>query len=77
MVMSQCAQVPSGFDMLRIDEMMSTYGGGHSDFNDQVIAQLCEREGLTLITHDADFTYQGIPVLTANPRLLDADGAVY
>ena len=77
LVTSQCEQVPSGFDTLRIDEMMSAYGAGHSDFNDQVITHLCEREGLTLITHDADFTHQGISVLTANPRLLAADGVVY
>ena len=65
------------FDTLKIDEMMSAYGAGHSDFNDQIIAHLCEREGLTLITHDADFKHTGLPILTANARLLGEDGVVY
>ena len=34
----------SGFDTLKIDEMMSAYGAGHSDFNDQVIVQSVPKE---------------------------------
>ena len=77
LVTSQCEQLSSGFDTLKIDEMMSAYGAGHSDFNDQVIVQLCQKEGLMLITHDADFEHTGLPILTANARLLGEDGVVY
>ena len=73
LVTSQCEQLASGFDTLRIDEMMSAYGAGHSDFNDQVIAQLCRKEGLTLITHDLDFKHSDISILTANHHLLAID----
>ncbi len=74
LVTSQCAQVASGFDTLKVDDMLNAYGAGHSDFNDQVIAQLCEREGLTLVTHDADFKHAELSILTANPRLLSENG---
>ena len=33
------------FDTLKIDEMMSAYGAGHSDFNDQIIAQSVRKRG--------------------------------
>ncbi len=46
------------------------YAAGESDFNDQIIAVLCKRKGLKLVTDDGDFHGQGIPVVTANRRLL-------
>ncbi len=77
LVTSQCEQMASGFESLRIDEMMNAYGAGHSDFNDQVIAQLCRKEGLTLVTHDIDFKQSDLSILTANPHLLEASSGVW
>ena len=75
LVTSQCEQLASGFDTLRIEEMMGAYGAGRTDFNDQVIAQLCRKEGLTLITHDLDFRHADVSILTANQHLLASDEA--
>ena len=52
-------------------ELLNEFAAGECDFNDQVIIKLCKKEELTLITHDADFRDAGIPILTANHRLLN------
>lgn len=70
-VMGLCSRVESGFAELPIDDLFGVYEMGKSDFNDQVIAELCKKEDLTLLTHDGDFKNQEISILTANPRLLN------
>lgn len=52
-----------------MNELLKDYAAGDSDFNDQVIVELCKREDLTLVTHDGDFKGSGIPILTANKNL--------
>ena len=56
--------------MLEMNELLDDYAAGGFDFNDQVITELCKRKGLTLITHDGDFKDSGVPILTANKKLL-------
>lgn len=69
-IMNHCAQIESGFATLDMDILLAEYAEGHSDFNDQVITELCKSNGLTLITHDSDFRTQDIAILTANPAML-------
>ena len=69
-VMSHCSPLESGFATLAIDDLLNDYAAGNSDFNDQVITELCKNNGLTLITHDSDFSNPEIPILTANNQLL-------
>lgn len=69
-VLQHCTRVESGFESLAIDTSIDEYAAGNSDFNDQVIASLCSREGLKLVTDDSDFKGQDIPIITANRRLL-------
>lgn len=40
------------------------------DYNDYMLCDLCKSKGLTLITHDADFSYEDINILTANEKLI-------
>jgi predicted nucleic acid-binding protein len=42
------------------------------DFNDALLADICKKHDLKLLTNDADFRFGGIEVLTTNPRLLNA-----
>lgn len=49
---------------------MNEYQVGGSDFNDQVIREVCKSNGFKLLTDDGDFDTQGLTVLTANSRLL-------
>ncbi len=69
-VLQHCSRIESGFSTLAIDDLLTDYATGDSDFNDQVITEICRSNGLTLITNDIDFKNKGIPVLTANRRLL-------
>ena len=70
-VLKHCKRIKNGFETLEIDTLIDEYGEGKSDFNDQVIAVICKRERLKLVTDDSDFGVRGIPVLTANKKLLN------
>lgn len=69
-IMSDCLQIESGFERLEIDGLLNDYVKGHSDFNDQVITELCKNNGLTLVTHDGDFDPVNLHILTENNFLL-------
>ncbi len=69
-ILKHCLLIESGFATLEFDDLLDEYAHGNSDFNDQVITELCKTNGLTLITNDSDFRSQVIPVLTANKSLL-------
>jgi predicted nucleic acid-binding protein len=69
-VLRHCTPIANGFESLAIDDLLTTYAAGNSDFNDQVLAALCQREGLKLVTDDADFGGQNISIITNNRNLL-------
>lgn len=69
-VLKHCTRVENGFGSIPIDALIDEFAVGDSDFNDQILATLCKKEGLKLVTDDGDFKGQGIPVITANKRLL-------
>lgn len=70
MVLRHCKRLESGFDSLAIETLLDNYAMGESDFNDQILASLCKNNGLKLVTDDGDFKDCGVPVVTANKRLL-------
>jgi len=70
-MLKDCTRIENGFNSLPIETLIAEYAKGNSDFNDQVLAELCKKQGLKLVTDDADFKGQGIPVITANKRLLN------
>lgn len=69
-VLKHCTRVDSGFESLAIDTLIDEYAAGDFDFNDQILANLCKKDGLKMVTDDGDFKSRGIPVITANKRLL-------
>ena len=71
LVLQHCSRIENGFATLAIDDLITDYAAGNSDFNDQVITEICRSNGLTLITNDGDFKSQEIPILTANKSLLN------
>lgn len=60
----------SGFTSVNLRAIVRKYAAGKSDFNDQMLAELCKAKGLTLVTHDADFKGENLRIITANPNLL-------
>lgn len=69
-VLQHCTRVESGFEALDINALVDEYEEGDSDFNDQVLAELCKSKGLKLVTNDSDFKDYGLTVVTANRHLL-------
>jgi predicted nucleic acid-binding protein len=59
----------SKWDLARL---LTEFGGGSTDWNDQLLVESCRHNGMKLLTHDADHVYGGIEVLTANPKLIAA-----
>jgi predicted nucleic acid-binding protein len=61
---------------ITLEEMkadLATFASGSHDFNDLLLARLCRKESLILVTHDADFaSLDGLTIVTANRKLLDA-----
>jgi predicted nucleic acid-binding protein len=72
-ILSQSVRIDDGFSKIKMIELLNQYSEGKSDFNDQIIIEVCKKEGLTLITHDGDFHGQGIPLITANKNLLKSN----
>lgn len=70
-ILQLCARLESGFSTLDITALINEYEQGEADFNDQVLADLCRRNGLKLVTHDGDFEDCGLTLVTANRYLLD------
>jgi len=69
-VLQHCTRVESGFESLAINTLIDEYAAGDFDFNDQILITLCKEKGLKMVTDDADFKGQDIPIITANKRLL-------
>jgi predicted nucleic acid-binding protein len=69
-IIRQCQCCESAFAPSDIDLLLRKYEEGDSDFNDQIIAGTCFRNGLKLITDDGDFKDTGLEILTANQYLL-------
>lgn len=69
-ITKNCSFIDIGFNSFDISRMLTQYESGGFDFNDQIIAELCKADGLTLITHDADFKDLDVPILTAHKKLL-------
>ena len=69
-ILEYCGRLDHCFAALDIDPLLAAFGAGRCDFNDLVITELCKREGLTLVTHDGDFSRATVPLISANPKLL-------
>ncbi len=69
-VLKHCSQVESGFGILKMSDLLCNYATSGADFNDAIIAELCKRKEMKLITNDGDFRGLGAAVLTANKHLL-------
>ena len=69
-VLQHCTRVTNRFESQSIDGMLNEYAMGDSDFNDQVLLNLCKDANWMLVTDDGDFRNRGVAVITANRRLL-------
>jgi predicted nucleic acid-binding protein len=71
-IMADSKPLDAPFSSMDIDVMLTDFGSGSTDWNDQLIVESCRHHGCKLLTNDADHTEGGIEVLTTHPRLLRA-----
>src|SRR5580765_1890099 len=55
-VLQDATPVDEGFAALNIGKILTGLESGKHDFNDLLIAEVCGREALTLVTDDEDFS---------------------
>ena len=63
-------RIDGAFSQMDIDAMLNMFAEGESDWNDQQIVDICQRNSCALVTNDADFKDADIPILTCNSKLL-------
>lgn len=68
-VVGHCTRMDDPFARMAIDAGVDEYSLGRSDFNDQILRELCRKERLTLVTDDSGFDNADIPVLSGNAKL--------
>jgi hypothetical protein len=69
-IMSEAEPLDHPFSRWNLDNMLTDFGTGSTDWNDQLIVEVCRFHGLKLLTHDTDHVTGGLDVLTAHPKLL-------
>ncbi len=69
-ILKNCTKCEIEFSVIDMGDLMNEFANGGVDFNDQMLAELCAKQGFTLVTDDGDFKCSQIEILTANPRLL-------
>ena len=69
-IMKHCEQIEGDFPSTNINALITEFEAGNSDFNDQVLTNICKRRNLKLVTHDGDFKDRGLNILTSNQNLL-------
>lgn len=68
-IASDCTKIGDGFDQADIAPLCDVALHAKLEFNDAVLADMCLRNGLTLVTDDADLFDQPIGIISANRRL--------
>jgi len=74
-IVKLCQPCNLQFDALDLMNLLDEYAQGTTDYNDQLITEICVANRFDLVTHDADFPQLGksnqLVLLTANRRLLN------
>lgn len=61
------------FSSESLNNALTFYRNGSSGFNDAVIAQACLSHNCALITHDAEFAFFDVKIITAYSNLLNSN----
>lgn len=63
-------RINGDFKAIDMSVMLTEFAQGSSDWNDQLIVDICRRNACSLLTNDADFENASINILTCNNKLL-------
>ena len=67
-----CTRCDYPFSMINVAQTLADFEIGSNDINDGLLTETCMHNNWKLVTHDSDFTFGGIEILTGNRRLLRA-----
>ena len=67
-----CTRCDYPFSAIDITQTLADFESGSKDVNDGLLAETCRHNNWKLVTHDSDFTFGGIEILTGNRKLLKA-----
>ena len=70
-IFTMCQAIDSAFAATDIVSLLTDFGAGNHDFNDQMIRQICLANNLKLVTDDTDFADSDLVILSANPQLIE------
>lgn len=71
-IMSDAQPLDHPFSKWNVGQMLTDFGSGSTDWNDQLITENCIHHKLKLMTDDGDHITGGLEVLTANGKLIAA-----
>lgn len=71
-LLALCQPINHPFADWDLLQLLTDFSAGGTDWNDQLLIENCRKNGIVPLTNDGDFTDGGIPVLTANGKLLKA-----
>lgn len=66
--LNPCAVLDLQFPKSTYDDVAKDLVEATMEYNDGLLVEACKREGLTLVTHDYDFSSAEVPLLSANSR---------
>jgi predicted nucleic acid-binding protein len=69
-ILKDCTRTESGFPSCDIVYILSELEKCEADFNDHILASICQAHGWSLVTDDGDFTVGGVSLISANKKLL-------
>lgn len=69
-VVDDSERVSDGFDGIDLSEVYSTAEKGGLEFHDVLIAALCQKLEVTLVTDDRDYSGQNVAIVTFNQKLV-------
>lgn len=72
LVVTYSKPLDHSFSNWNLTQLLTEFGSGSTDWNDQLIVETCLHHNVKLLTHDSDHLTGGIEVLTSNPTLLAA-----
>lgn len=72
LILMACRPLDHPFSEWNHAGLLKDFSAGTVDMNDQLLVENCRKHKIALLTNDGDFTNGGIPVFTANNKLLAA-----
>lgn len=69
-ILNLCSKTESVLNSCILDDVITEYSVGNSDFNDLMLTELCKFNNYLFVTDDSDFQGSAIQVISANPKLI-------